>query len=489
MSAGGSGSMAMVGVLAAICSSISAGAGAYFYMGKEGELDTSKEDETEFRSKYQDAVRDLEYEKQSSSQVEVAKTDLQLAQERLEIARLEFEKGEYANEADKSAAQARLFSAEKDVETANNRLDEAETLSEKAAIDRERAEKAADTALRLAISEATRLETVAVGEAKALVAAAQGRLNAAIIENQRILADAEGYAKALGITSKAERDALVNAKKAQLEAAQLEAQIAKENMEKAELELKEKEAKEAARLLKEAEEKAKRDEAARQAAAAAAAAAAKAKEDRDAAAAKAREDRAYARRVTDAENGGLDDAFAQCYLDNNPDLQNAFGATNIGAAKDHWYHHGIHEYRGGSRQNNYVCDGSGAKTASSLQVGQAAICGANAIGPAGAVFRYDGNNTLRWYPNPDIADSWDSGWQNTKTIDCKGARLGANMAYKESGAGASSAEGWIDCESYDSDSCNKYGCERDYEGDCLGTFSGRCADYGLRGPNLSGDCY
>ncbi len=57
-----------------------------------------------------------------------------------------------------------------------------------------------------------------------------------------------------------------------------------------------------------------------------------------------------------------------------------------------------------------------------------------------------------------------------------------------SGGYGASTEGWIDCEDYDP-SCTQYGCERDFEGDCLGTFSGRCADYGLQGPNASGDCY
>ncbi|ADQ90926.1 hypothetical protein MpV1_003c [Micromonas sp. RCC1109 virus MpV1] len=55
-------------------------------------------------------------------------------------------------------------------------------------------------------------------------------------------------------------------------------------------------------------------------------------------------------------------------------------------------------------------------------------------------------------------------------------------------APAASVEGWVDCEDYDP-SCSKYGCERDFEGDCLGTFSGVCTEYGLQGPNSSGDCY
>jgi hypothetical protein len=433
--------MAMAGVLAVVCSSISAGAGAYFYMGKDGESDTSKEDENAFRQKYQDAVRDLEYEKQASSQVEEAKTELELAQEKLEIARLDFESREYASEAEKNEARARLFSAEQDVETANNRLSEAETLSERAAIKRADAEADADAALRIAIVDATTIETRAVAEADARVKEAQGKLDAAIIENQRIINDAEAYAKAKGITSKAEQDELVKNAEARLKAAQLEAETAKQNREKAEQELQEKEAKEAARLLKEAEEKAKREEAAREAAR-------QAEENRK----KQQEEARLKRRIADAENGGLDDEFAQCYLDNNPDLQAHYGATNIGGAKDHWYHHGIHEYRSGARQNNYMCDGSGTKTVSSLEIGQAAICGANAIGPAGAVFRYVGNNELRWYPNPDIAGSWDPGWENAKTIDCKGATQGANMEHSGAGSCRRKSGGGGQCKNI---KCNK----------------------------------
>lgn len=452
MSARGSGTMAMAGVLAVICSSISAGTGAYFYMGKDGESDTSKEDETAFRQKYQDAVRDLEYEKQASSQVEEAKTELELAQEKLEIARLDFESREYASEAEKNEARARLFSAEQDVETANNRLSEAETLSERAVIKRADAEADADAALRIAIAEATAIEIRAVAEAEARVTEAQGKLDAAILENQRIIEDAEGYAKALGITSKAEQDKLVKDAEARLKAAQIEAEIAKQNREKAEQELQEKEAKEAARLLKEAEEKAKREEEAREAAR-------KAEEKRK----KDAEEARLRRRIADADNGHLDDEFAQCYLDNNPDLQAHYGATNIGGAKDHWYHHGIHEYRSGARQNNYMCDGSGVKTTSSLEIGQAAICGANAIGPAGAVFRYVGNNMLRWYPNPDIADSWDPGWPNAKSIDCKGAIQGNNMEHSGAGScrkkGSGGACRHVKCNSKTSvASCNANRC-------------------------------
>jgi hypothetical protein len=60
--------------------------------------------------------------------------------------------------------------------------------------------------------------------------------------------------------------------------------------------------------------------------------------------------------------------------------------------------------------------------------------------------------------------------------------------YNAPAPASANTEGWIDCEDYDP-SCRQYGCERDFEGDCLGTFSGKCADYGLRGPDASGDCY
>lgn len=48
----------------------------------------------------------------------------------------------------------------------------------------------------------------------------------------------------------------------------------------------------------------------------------------------------------------LTDAQAQCYLNRYPDLQDAYGLTNIEAAKKHWIAHGIHENR------NYKCETS-----------------------------------------------------------------------------------------------------------------------------------
>jgi hypothetical protein len=47
-----------------------------------------------------------------------------------------------------------------------------------------------------------------------------------------------------------------------------------------------------------------------------------------------------------------------------------------------------------------------------------------------AVYRYTGNDTLQWYPNPDIASSWDPNWGTFKKIDCKGYRKGQDLASK-----------------------------------------------------------
>ena len=40
----------------------------------------------------------------------------------------------------------------------------------------------------------------------------------------------------------------------------------------------------------------------------------------------------------------------------------------------------------------------------------------------GAVYRYDGNRRMRWYPNPEIAGSWDPSWHLSynRKIDCSG---------------------------------------------------------------------
>jgi hypothetical protein len=48
-----------------------------------------------------------------------------------------------------------------------------------------------------------------------------------------------------------------------------------------------------------------------------------------------------------------------------------------------------------------------------------------------AVYRYEENDTLRWYPNPEIASSWDPNWGAYKDIpDCSNLNVGTPMPHK-----------------------------------------------------------
>jgi hypothetical protein len=49
--------------------------------------------------------------------------------------------------------------------------------------------------------------------------------------------------------------------------------------------------------------------------------------------------------------------------------------------------------------------------------GQAVKCGSGGNGKGDAVYRYTGGR-LSWYPNPDIAKSWDSTWTTFIQVDC-----------------------------------------------------------------------
>lgn len=48
----------------------------------------------------------------------------------------------------------------------------------------------------------------------------------------------------------------------------------------------------------------------------------------------------------------------------------------------------------------------------------------------GAIYRYDGDRKMRWYPNPEIAGSWDPNWGSggNRKIDCTGFQLGEDIA-------------------------------------------------------------
>ena len=58
--------------------------------------------------------------------------------------------------------------------------------------------------------------------------------------------------------------------------------------------------------------------------------------------------------------------------------------------------------------------------------GQSLQCSAGGNGKPGAVYRYL-RNKIRWYPNPDIASSWDPTWQSFITVDCTNFRIGPDM--------------------------------------------------------------
>ena len=69
----------------------------------------------------------------------------------------------------------------------------------------------------------------------------------------------------------------------------------------------------------------------------------------------------------------------------------------------------------------------------SLTVGSAVQCeSGDPLGaPNHAVYRYVGNNTLRHYPNPTIASSWDSNWMSFgKVADCTGLTKGTALPHK-----------------------------------------------------------
>ena len=64
--------------------------------------------------------------------------------------------------------------------------------------------------------------------------------------------------------------------------------------------------------------------------------------------------------------------------------------------------------------------------------GQAISCKNYNPKGSGAIYRYDGNKTIRWYPNPTIADSWDKDWSSgaQRIVDCTGFTLNADIQMK-----------------------------------------------------------
>ena len=222
----GGGMMFIVILLLCLCSSSSAGAGGYFYTTGKKEEEVVEATGENFELKYQEAVRALEAEKQANLKVEVAKTELEKAQEQLAIAKLEFEGFEFEDEESRQRARTKVFEAEKAAEEAISRLDEAETYAEKAAVERDVAEKNADSALEVAITNANAAVTKAEGEAAARLVAANARLEEAKLDAAAVIEAAQAYADDVLARGEADRKKIIDDANARLAAATTDAETA-----------------------------------------------------------------------------------------------------------------------------------------------------------------------------------------------------------------------------------------------------------------------
>ena len=218
--------MFIVILLLCLCSSSSAGVGGYFYTTGKKEEEIVEATGENFELKYQEAVRALEAEKQANLRVEVAKTDLEKAQEQLAIAKLEFEGFEFEDEESRQRARTKVFEAEKAAEEAISRLDEAETYAEKAAVERDVAEKNADSALEVAITNANAEVTKAEGEAAARLIAANARLEEAKSDAAAVIEAAQAYADDVLARGEADRKKIIDDANARLAAATSDAETA-----------------------------------------------------------------------------------------------------------------------------------------------------------------------------------------------------------------------------------------------------------------------
>jgi hypothetical protein len=185
--------MMMMLVVLVLCLISSAGAGYYYTtQGKEEDGTLSGVVEDEFKAKYQEAMLALEKEKALVKGLEDSKVELSAAEQRLADAKAAFGAGEFDNDAMRNAALARVQEAESDVETSRNRVTEAENKADRAAIEREIAEKNAASALEVAVSQGTKLIQEATDAAEANLVAAQGRLAVVRQEAQAAIEKAQG---------------------------------------------------------------------------------------------------------------------------------------------------------------------------------------------------------------------------------------------------------------------------------------------------------
>jgi hypothetical protein len=402
----GSGMMIMVILLLLLSSSASAG-GGYFYTNQE---DTKEKVEDEFKLKYQEAARALEAERAAQQNVNVARTALELAQDELEIARLAFEGKEFANEAEKSAARARLYAAEQDVDTAAFRLSEAETDAQTAASRRDTAEENANAALRNAITINTMIEANAVADANVMVTLAQGELEAAQRDWERIIGDANAAAANVIIAASGEAQAAYS----RLEAARDNNEAAGENLDTAEKEFAAAEKRVATALIGAAEDLAV--------------------------------DIGAGNAVTCSANDPVGATGAVYRVDGATNVLRHYPNPDIAASWDpNWASAEpidcIGFVKGDDMPKNPAAVAAEAFAArvADLGVGNPVRCDTADVpgGVPGAVYRTTGTTTLRHYPDPDIADSWDPDWRTTtQGIDCTGFVKGDNMAMEPAAATA-----------------------------------------------------
>ena len=107
----GGGMMFIIVLLICLCLSSSAGVGGYFYTTGKKEEEIIEATGENFELKYQEAIRALEAEKQANLQVEVAKPDLEKAQEQLAIAKLEFAGFDFEDDESRQRARTKVFEA------------------------------------------------------------------------------------------------------------------------------------------------------------------------------------------------------------------------------------------------------------------------------------------------------------------------------------------------------------------------------------------
>lgn len=70
-------------------------------------------------------------------------------------------------------------------------------------------------------------------------------------------------------------------------------------------------------------------------------------------------------------------------------------------------------------------------TAAPYEIGTSLKCRSNDVGGGtSAIYRYDGNNTLRLYPDGKIAKDWDPNFLDAQNIDCQDLKMGTNMTAK-----------------------------------------------------------